>query len=377
MLLACRVGRGPSSRPSRLASVLYAFCGYGRGHLSRALAVSAALRGAGHEVTFRAGGPAYAALRALGEPVEPVPALQQVIAGNRVRFLATARANAPHAVGTPETTAALAAALREARPDLVVSDLEPFVHRAAQRVGVPVVSLSHQQVLTEARCTVPVGYRPSAAATALGVRILVPRRPARVVVPTFFFPPVRRPERAVLVPPVLRPDVRALRPSAGKHVLVYLNEGTGCEPLLKTLRAVDALFVVYGAAPVASPEAYPNLRFRTPSSGGFLRDLAACRAVVTTAGFTLLSEALYLGKPILALPNRGFFEQVLNALYLRASGRGDAVLGRLPGPAEIATFLTRFDGRLEQPFDGDNGDMQVVCALEDVLAGGPSASRPS
>ncbi len=59
---------------------------------------------------------------------------------------------------------------------------------------------------------------------------------------------------------------------------------------------------------------------------------------MSTAGFTLLSEALHLGKPVLAVPNRGFFEQAVNALYLRRSGRGEAVLGRLTASA-IERFL--------------------------------------
>jgi hypothetical protein len=67
-------------------------------------------------------------------------------------------------------------------------------------------------------------------------------------------------------------------------------------------------------------------------------DLAAARAVVCTAGFTLLSEALYLGKPVLALPNRGFFEQALNALYLRRSGRGHARFGPVT-PSAVGRFV--------------------------------------
>jgi hypothetical protein len=67
-------------------------------------------------------------------------------------------------------------------------------------------------------------------------------------------------------------------------------------------------------------------------------DLASARAVVCTAGFTLLSEARHLGKPVLAVPNQGFFEQALNALYLRRSGKGDAVFGPLTASA-VARFL--------------------------------------
>jgi len=156
-------------------------------------------------------------------------------------------------------------------------------------------------------------------------------------VPSFFFPPLRPGHDADLVPPIIRPEVRATRPRSGDHVLVYLNHPAGSEPLLDTLRRVNARFVVYNVRPPDAPEAYPNLTFRPPGPH-FVDDLASARAVVCTAGFTLLSEARYLGKPVLAVPNQGFFEQALNALYLRSTGAGAAVFGGLTAPA-VERFL--------------------------------------
>jgi UDP-N-acetylglucosamine:LPS N-acetylglucosamine transferase len=44
--------------------------------------------------------------------------------------------------------------------------------------------------------------------------------------------------------------------------------------------------------------------------------------VVAGGGYTLMSEAVYLHKPMLAEPIAGQFEQVLNALYLEKLGYG-------------------------------------------------------
>jgi hypothetical protein len=46
------------------------------------------------------------------------------------------------------------------------------------------------------------------------------------------------------------------------------------------------------------------------------------RSVLATAGFTLISETLYLGKPYLAMPMHGQFEQQLKALCLGEIGCG-------------------------------------------------------
>jgi uncharacterized protein (TIGR00661 family) len=55
---------------------------------------------------------------------------------------------------------------------------------------------------------------------------------------------------------------------------------------------------------------------------GFVEALRTARGVVAGGGFSLLSEAVYLGKPILCVPLRGQFEQVMNARYMERLGYG-------------------------------------------------------
>ena len=336
-------------------------CGHGRGHTSRALAVAGTLRQRGHRVSF-------AADPAAGiDGAYPVPGLRQVIRGNRARLWETARANLDLTWRSPEIIADAAGWLRDVGAEAVVADHEPFVARAAARLAVPVVALSHQLVLTETRPRVPLRFAPSYAGTAVGIGVLAPRRPAAAVVPSFFFPRLRRRSRAVLVPPILRDDVLAARASDGGRLLVYVNEGEGMAPLLDAIGRVGVPADVYGLDPaLAAP---PSVVLREPSRDGFLSRLAAARAVVSTAGFTLLSEALHLGKPVLALPNRGFFEQAVNALALADLGRGEAVFGRLR-PERLRAFLGRAD-RYRRPAaaDGRAGREQAADVIEAVLAG--------
>jgi len=321
-----------------VARILYALNGQGRGHTSRARAVTHALRSRGHNVSFCCGGDAAERLRAESEPVLDVPAPRELVRGNRVRLLATARHNLPLAVRTPEIVESLTDHIRDLSPDLVVSDFEPFAPRAAERLGISAVALSHQQILTETQCDVPLRFAASAALTRIGIGIMTPRRLfERVIVPSFFFPPLRSDRNADLVPPIIRPEVLDARPCSGDHVLVYVNHADGSERLLDTLQRVDAPFVVCNVPLPERPEAYPNLTFRR-AGPHFVDDLASARAVVCTAGFTLLSEARYLGKPVLVLPNRGFFEQALNALYHRRTGGGAAVFGPITAAA-VARFL--------------------------------------
>ena len=369
-----RPGRPPPTPPRFvLALVVYALCGHGRGHSSRAAAVAEALRARGHRVRFATDAPAADRLAAVSDgPVHRVPALRQVLRGNRVRYLATARANLDLTWRSPEVIGEAAGWLDAVGADAVVSDHEPFVARAAARVGVPVVALSHQLVLTEARPHVPVRHALSALGTRLGIGVLAPPADAAVV-PSFFFPPPRRRSRAVFVPPILRDDVLVAGGAVGDRVLVYVNDGAGMGPLLRALGAVDAAFGVYGLEDGPAP---PNVRLRPPSRAGFVGDLAAARAVVATAGFTLLSEALHLGVPVLAVPNRGFFEQTVNALALRDAGRGEAVVGRALRASDVAGFLARAEA-YRRPAQGvaagRAGRERAADVVEGVL--GPARAR--
>ena len=65
-----------------------------------------------------------------------------------------------------------------------------------------------------------------------------------------------------------------------------------------------------------------SLDYRPRSNEGFVEDLRTSRGVVAGGGFSLLSEAVYLGKPVLAIPLRGQFEQMMNARYLERDGYG-------------------------------------------------------
>ena len=73
---------------------------------------------------------------------------------------------------------------------------------------------------------------------------------------------------------------------------------------------------------ITEEQALGNLRFQPFSEDKFIDDLASCKAVIAGGGFTLMGEAVYLHKPMLAVPLARQFEQVLNARYLALEGFG-------------------------------------------------------
>ncbi len=365
-----------------MARILYALSGQGRGHTSRVLAISALLQARGHDVHFACGGQAREILTSEGLPVLAVPALRQEIVGNRLSIPATIARNWKRVVFGPRIVRRLAGALEALQPDLLVTDFEAYTPRAAARVGIPVLSFNHQQVVTETDYNLPARYRGNAAFIATAINCIAPSNPAHVLLTSFFFPPLKRPDRTTLVPPIIRQDVQRCTPTQGEHVVVYFNDARGTEKVVEALAQVDVPFRLYNLSPPQGRKRTANLTFKAPSLTGFVEDLASARAVICTAGFTLISESLYLGKPALVVPNCGIFEQTLNALFLERDGLGEAVHDRAPTASDVSGFLERSDvyaERLRNNYSGIGNEAAVDC-IEQVLHGHaphPAALAPS
>src|SRR5205085_9164462 len=201
------------------------------------------------------------------------------------------------------------------------------------RLGLPVIAIDNQHCLTNARVSYPRRYMRDAAMAKLVTRLMTPR--AHAYLTTSFFPAqIKRARRhdTFLFPPILRREVLQATPQRGEHLLVYVT--SPAPQLARALRAIPFPVIAYGFGRQGRAG---NIEFRQPTLPGFLRDLAGCRAVIANAGFSLVSEALHLGKPYLALPVRHQFEQLFNAYYVQKMGYGQ--YSEKLGPNNLADFL--------------------------------------
>jgi uncharacterized protein (TIGR00661 family) len=250
---------------------------------------------------------------------------------------------------------------RELRPDCVITDFEPMTAYLASHYDIPLITIDNQHRMRYVKYDCPRDLVVESRITKNIIRAMVPR-PDVSLVTAFFFGETRN-DRTFLFPPILRREVLEAIPERGDHILVYLT--SGFETLLEELQAFPReSFFVYGYDR-SSREGV--LTFKPFSTGGFLHDLATAKAVIATAGFTLISEALFLGKPYLALPMEGQFEQQLNAHQLSQLGCGKNA--REPGPEAIGDFLYRlpdYQSRLSQYARGDN--QAIKDQLDQLLA---------
>jgi uncharacterized protein (TIGR00661 family) len=297
-----------------MANILYGVNGEGSGHSTRAKEVIAHLQAQGHTVrvvSFDRG------LRNLRESfdVTEIFGLRIAYVNNRMRYRRTLAKNL---INAPRAARSLGRLLRQAEEwkiELVITDFEPLSCHVGRRKRLPVISIDNQHCLTNVEVAFPSRSRRDAAAAKLLTRLMTPHAQAYLV--TSFFPARVRRRNTFLFPPILRSEVLAATPTSGEQVLVYVTSPS--PELVRLLQQVRASFVAYGFGREGQEG---NILFKKPSLEGFLADLAGCKAIVANAGFSLVSEALYLGKPYLAVPVRNQFEQIFNAFYLNKTGYG-------------------------------------------------------
>jgi uncharacterized protein (TIGR00661 family) len=321
--------------------IAYGVMGYGRGHAMRTMSVLPSLM-AQHEVTVFAGGDAFDVL-APRFPTVQIPTIgYQYNNGGRHSLRRTlARNFAPmrDLLFGGDGSALIEREFRERGIQLVISDSEAWTHRVSQKLGIPRISFDHVGIIAYCKPHFPPDLWALGMRDAWGYRTLM-GVPERILISSFYpaeaaYPQVR------IVGPMLRDEVLAARPSSGDYLLAYFNKGEHqyLPHVDRALRLLDCKVVVYGTTLRGVDD---NLDFRAPRVDGFVRDLAGCRAVLSTAGNQLIGEAIHFGKPVLAMPEDAF-EQRLNAHMIERMGVGMHGDLKQLTPSDIDRFLGSHD----------------------------------
>ncbi len=303
--------------------VLYGVNGEGMGHATRSEVVIGSLLGS-HDVRVVASGAAFRYLSQRLPRVDEIFGPTFALEEGEIRRWATVRQNlrlASHEL--PETIRSWVDEVREWEPDVVISDFEPLAGVYARLTRTPLLAVGNINMLDRCRHEHEIiGKEREDFLLAKTVAHSMVPGAMHYIVTTFFRPPIAR-GGTTLVPPIVRPEIVDARSVRGDHLVVY---SSGDDALIEALRSAGMRCLVYGMR--GGPEKAVtdgNLEFRPQSGQDFVEALRTARGVIAGGGFSLLSEAVYLGKPILSIPLRGQFEQVLNARYTEALGYGMCV----------------------------------------------------
>ena len=344
-----------------MAKIVYGVSGSGSGHSSRAREMMTHLRAQGHELLGVSYDRGYRNLKDDFDMFD-VPGLHIVAIQNRISKLQTAIKNLKSLTGgISKFREFKETVFNEFQPDVVITDFEPTTAYMANHRDLPLISIDNQHRMRYMEYPCPAILRKDALVTETVIRAFVPK-PDISLITTFYYGEVKY-DRTFLFPPILRQSVLDARPSDEGHILVYFTQEF--ESFMAMLDEFPRKrFLVYGAGHEGEEG---NFSFRPFSLDGFLADLASSKAVISTAGFTLMTEALQLAKPMLALPMGGQFEQELNAHLLEDIGYGKN--GRKADAETIGDFLYRipeYQEALESYKPQDN--RAILAKLDELLA---------
>ncbi|RZK19043.1 MAG: UDP-glucuronosyltransferase [Hymenobacter sp.] len=350
-------------------TILYGVPGEGLGHATRSQVLIAWLLAEGHDVRVVSSSRAFTLL----DKTFPGQVLEikgfhlayKELTVSKSRTIGLTLRTAPEALRT--NFRQYRQLLHGFRPEVVISDFESFSYLYAKLLRVPVISIDNMQIINRARLdvAVPAAEQEHYDLARYIVRAKLPRA-RHYLITTFFELPLRPryTERTTLVPSIIRPEIQAALPTKGDYVLVYQSATTQGDLTAILQQMPDQEFRVYG---FNKDEAHGNVHLRPFSEAGFIAELAGARAVLTNGGFSLISEAVYLHKPVCAVPIPAQFEQWLNAAEIEQRGYGRHFAAITP--ANVRAFLSelpQFEAALSTY--RQNGNEVLFERLRAVLA---------
>ncbi len=269
----------------------------GNGHIVRSAALLAGLRDRGHEVYCLLTGPSTDKRWNLDtfKPCETRFGLSFASRGGKLNYWRTTLENKPIRFFLDVQQ------LDWRGYDLVISDYEPVTAWMAKKRGMPSIGIGHLYAFIHD----------------------VPKSPGNRFAHwvTNIFAPVRYPLGShwhhfdqPLLPPTVADDIHQLKPSEAEHLLVYLPFEQQAEVIELLKKFPEQQFRLYTGT--SEQRQIDNVQLCKIGRQGFINDLASCRGVICNAGFSLVSEALHLGKKVLVKPLTGQVEQESNAVAL-------------------------------------------------------------
>ncbi|PIN81555.1 hypothetical protein COV11_01740 [Candidatus Woesearchaeota archaeon CG10_big_fil_rev_8_21_14_0_10_30_7] len=299
--------------------IIFGIAGEGYGHATRSKPVIEHLKK--HDVKIFTGGKGESYLS--NYPIKRVTSFRLVYKNNSVNTLRSALLNFVKIPGAIYSLAKTIVFFYNFKPDLVINDFELFTNWAANIFRVPLIHINNGEVFRCGEIETPKKPYLSYLKALFWSLVINPKKDHGLI-PSFFHVPVK-PGNKLVFPP-LRKEIKNLRSHEGDHILVYQTSKNN-NKLLEILRQINKKVIVYGfnKKQIQQYKIFKNIILKNFNENDFFEDLANCKAVITNGGFSLMSESIYLKKPILSCYVRKQFEQEVNSYYLEKNGFGMSV----------------------------------------------------
>ncbi|MFA6594624.1 MAG: glycosyltransferase family protein [Candidatus Buchananbacteria bacterium] len=340
--------------------IIYGLAGQGFGHSARSREVLKHLAAAGHDIKVFTYGQGAFFLHHDFDVFE-IPGLVLVYKNNRINYLKTVLDNTQKIYGQAREWNKVKKVFKDFAPELVITDFEPLTALLAKNSRLPLVSIDNQHQLTNTEIKIGKNHLKDLMADKAIIKMVI--WSAKYYLITSFFTTKIEKKNTFLFAPIIRQEVLDLRPVKGDYFLVY--EGADMGRLTELFKRLPYKFVIFG--PKRRGEE-GNIIFKNFDTHEWLMYLNRCRAVIGTAGLSLLGEAIYLKKPYLALPIKRQIEQIINAQYLQRLGYGQFSYDLTGEEFEnFVAHLTEYEDKLT--FADACGNDGLFKKLDEIIAG--------
>ncbi len=296
--------------------IIYGLSGQGFGHSARSRELLRHLVESGHQLKILTYGQSLLLLEEYRDLIEPIPGLVLIYRGNRLSYSGTIWQNCKKIGLQLSHWRRLKNIFLEFNPDLVITDFEPLTARLARKFKKPLISFDNQHQLIRTKIKKIEKYKKDSWVDKMIVKTMIGTADYYLI--TSFFQTEPKYDNTFIFPPIIRKEVRELKNEPGDYILVY--DGSDFGELVPLLKETQEKFIIVNAQKEGEEG---NIIYKKYSKLEWLDLLRQAKAVIGTAGLSLLGECIYLKKPYLALPIKKQTEQIINAEYLKSLGYGD------------------------------------------------------
>jgi len=244
------------------------------------------------------------------------------------------------------------------QPCLFVSDFEGILPRVAKRVDVPCVSIDNQHKFS--RCgldDLPWKLRFHAKTMGFFTEALV-KDPAAVIVSTFYHEATNPNDAStILTNCFVRKNFEKYPAIEGDYILLYYKKS--CDRMLHELAKTKQKVKVYNC-PSENRCDYPDFEYHDLANEEFIRDLAGCKCLFSSAGNQLLGESVYYGKPVFVIPEPNQPEQEINGFYINKLNYGVSCPLQKFNTQMVRNFLDTFKCRSQAGVNGVDKAVDVL-----------------
>lgn len=287
--------------------IVYGVCGEGMGHASRSRIVIDYLLQHHNEVTIAAGGKAYVHLSKFFDDIIKIEWPAVVYENNEMKMLQSILLMGYRTiVGSIPSFLKLKKIIKKIHPDILITDGEPISFYAGRFNHIPCLSIDNPQAILYRKYPLKRNEILTGIIFNIAVKISI-FNADQYLIYDFSDKQLSNP-KVTFLKPLIQKGIREQNPAYGNHLFIY-QTSTSNTVLFDLLKRSNEECVIYG---FNTEKTNGNLHFKKFNEHEFYKDISQAKAVITNGGFTVLSEALYLKKPVLCIPLKHQFEQILN-----------------------------------------------------------------